>query len=155
MSEVLIEITFDSTALFTEDGAVGFRFTRGWPGEPPMTRGEDDTVAARAGRSPYPHISDVLPIGLEGWLHAGDGLDLATARETVEGARQALMDLFRGRIGTAGVLEAAMIDGSTATIAARVVPPVLTREVVPGLRYEFDVALESVDPEWVITPAGS
>ena len=40
-------------------------------------------------------------------------------------------------------------------LQAYVAPPVLTRELVPGLAAELDVALISIDPTWVIVPAGS
>lgn len=154
MSEVIVEISLDGTPLFSDDGTLGSRFTRGAPGEPPMVRGEDDTVAARAGRSFYPRIADVLPIGLEVWLQAGDVASDSQGWIEVESQRRNLLELFTGT-GPTKTLSATLADGATAEIAVRVIPPVLVNEVIPGLRLEFDVALESVDPEWVITPAGS
>lgn len=155
MSEVIVEITYDGTDLFDAAGTIGFRFTKGAPGEPPMVRGEDDVVAAASGRSSYPRLADVLPIDLAGWLHSSEGLDEAGARAFVESARQELLAVFAGGSLTPKALSAELPDGSTALISARVMPPILVLEIVPGLRYEFDVALESVDPAWVITPAGS
>lgn len=154
MSDVIVEITYDGTDLFADDGTVGFRFTRGAPGEPPLVRGEDDTVAARPGRVAYPRVLDYLPIGLEGWVHAPDGLTDAEAFAATETARRAILGAFASTTATA-VLSAVLADGAVATINARVVPPILVKELVPGLRYELDVALESVDPDWVIEAAGS
>lgn len=153
---VTIPVTFDGTALWNDDASKGFSFTRGMPGEPPMLRGEDDTVSARAGRVPYPRIADTLPIGLTGWIQAPPGGlgDYASLRAAVETLRREMMTLFT-RTGAPRVLSCTLADGATATINADVVPPVLVREVVPALYYELDVALESVDPDWVITPAGS
>ncbi len=154
MSEVIVEITLAGTPLFTEDGTMGSRFTRGAPGEPATVRGEDDTVASKTGRSFYPRVADVLPIGLSIWLHAGDVATDAAGWAEVELGRRALLELLSGA-GATKTLEATLADGSTAEIQVHVIPPVMVNEVIPGLRLEFDVALESVDPEWVITPAGS
>jgi hypothetical protein len=143
----LIELTFSSTALFDVDGHLRSRFLKGWPGETPMVRGEDDVVAAMTGRSFYPKIGDHLDIEIE-----------ITVAETAEAAFRAectaLYALFDATAAPAA-LDAVLEDGSTATINAYVVPPVLTRELVPGLVAQIEVALISIDPTWVITPAGS
>lgn len=151
MGVVVIEITFDSVPLFSADGSMTFRFTKGAPGEPPTMRGEDDRVSARAGRSSYPRLPDILPIGLEGQVQAE--IDSTAPLADAEFRRRSLLSLFRTT--TPKVLSAVLPDGAVATISARVEPPVLVKEVVAGLYFEFDVALESIDPTWVITPVGS
>lgn len=144
---VLVEITFDSTDLFSSDGRLRSRFLKGWPGETPMVRGEDDVVSAKTGRSFYAKVGDHLDIELE----------VTIAQETEATFRAAMTQLYALFDATSApaVLSADLEDGSTATINAYVVPPVLTRELVPGLAAELDVALVSIDPSWVITPAGS
>lgn len=150
---VLVEITFEGTDLWDPDGSMAFWFTKGAPAEPPTLRGEDDVVAARSGRSSYPRVADVLPIGIAGMIHAPIGDEGSAALAAAEARRRQLLALFTRT--TPGTLAARLPDGATATIEALVLPPVLVREVIPGLYYELDVALESVDPAWVITPAGS
>jgi hypothetical protein len=143
----LIEITFSGTPLFDSDGRLRSRFLKGWPGEPPMVRGEDDVVAAMTGRSYYARVGDHLDVGLE----------VTVAEEDEASYRQAMTSLFALFASTAppAPLSALLEDGGTATIDAYVLPPVLVREQVPGLVAELEVALVSIDPTWVITPAGS
>lgn len=143
----LIEITFSSTPLFDADGHLRSRFVKGWPGETPMVRGEDDVIAAATGRSFYPKIGDHLDVEIL--------VDVAEVSEVAFRSQMtALYALFQATAAPA-VLSAALEDGSAATINAYVMPPVLTRELVPGLVAQLDVALISIDPTWVITPAGS
>jgi len=143
----LIELTFSGTMLFDSDGHLRSHFLKGWPGETPMVRGEDDVIAAATGRSFYPKVGDHLDIELE-----------VTVAEVSEGAFRAAMTalyaLFDATAAPA-TLSAVLEDGSTATIDAYVLPPVLTRELVPGLVAQLDVALISIDPTWVIVPVGS
>lgn len=145
MSVVLVEITFASTPLFSADGRLTSRFTKGRPGEPPMVRGEDDVVARATGRSFYPKVADHLDIGLEVAVAAADE---ASYRATMT----ALYGLFDGTAAPA-TLAALLEDGSSATIDAYVQPPVLLRELVESLVGNLDVSLISIDPSWVITPA--
>lgn len=147
MAIVLIELTYGSTQLWSSDGRLRSRFLKGWPGETPMVRGEDDVIAAAAGRSFYPKVADHLDIGLH--------LDVVEEAEgSYRSAMTALLALFDATAAPA-TLSALLEDDSTATIDAYVQPPVLVRELVPGLVAELEVALVSVDPSWVIVPAGS
>jgi hypothetical protein len=145
VSIVLIEITFSGTPLFSADGRLTSRFLKGWPGTPPMVRGEDDIVAAMTGRSFYPKVADHLDIELE----------VAVAEEDEATFRTQLTALYTLFAGTAApaTLSALLEDGATATIDAYVVPPVLTRERLASLVAQVDVSLTSLDPAWVITPA--
>lgn len=147
MSIALIELTYGATQLWSSDGRLRSRFLKGWPGETPMVRGEDDTIAAVAGRSYYPRVADHLDIGLH--------LDVVEETEaTYRSAITALLALFDATAAPA-TLTAILEDGATATIDAYVLPPVLIREQVPSLVAELEVALVSIDPSWVIVPAGS
>lgn len=142
-----IAITFDGTDLFSADGRLRSRFLKGWPGEPPMVRGEDDIVAAMTGRSYYPRVGDHLNIGLA----------VEVLEEDEASHRAAMTDLLGVFDSTAppATLSALLEDGSTATIDAYVLPPVIVREQLASLVAELEVALVSIDPTWVITPAGS
>jgi hypothetical protein len=144
---VLVQLSYDSTQLYSSDGRLRSRFLKGWPGETPMVRGEDDVVSALTGRSWYPKVGDHLDIGIL----------LTVAEDTEATFRAAMTELYGLFDATAApaALDAVLEDGSTATINAYVLPPVLTRELVPGLAAELEVALVSIDPAWVITPVGS
>lgn len=147
MSIALIEISYASTALWTTDGTLRSVFVKGWPGETPMIRGEDDVVAAMTGRSYYPRVGDHLDIGLT--------LTIAATTEALY--RETMTSLYALFDATAppAVLYALLEDGTEATINAYVDPPVLVRELVPSLVAELDVALVSIDPTWELAPAGS
>lgn len=143
----LIQITFSSTPLFDSDGHLRCRFLKGWPGETPMVRGEDDVIAAATGRSFYAKVGDHLDIELE--------VAIAEVSESAFRAEMSTLYALFDATAAPAVLSAVLEDGSTATINAYVVPPVLTRELVVGLAAQLDVALISIDPTWVIVPAGS
>ena len=143
----LIELTFSGTALFDSDGRLRSRFVKGWPGETPMVRGEDDTVASRTGRTYYAKVGDHLDIELE--------VTIAEVSESAFRAEMTQLYALFDATAAPATLSAVLEDGSTATIDAYVLPPVLTRELVPGLVAQLDIALISIDPAWVITPAGS
>ena len=146
-------ITFDSTDLFSADGMFVSRITKGAPRETPMFRGEDDTVAGRVGRVPYPRVADVLPIGILIQLQAPAAMSTAESLVYVETKRRQLLALFTP--SAPRVLSTILVDGSIATVNADVLPPVLVKdlmaETLPGLVLQLDLALESVDPAWVIT----
>lgn len=143
----LIELTFSSTPLFDVDGHLRSRFLKGWPGETPMIRGEDDVVAAATGRTFYPKIGDHLDIELE--------ITVAEISESAFRVEMTTLYTLFDATAAPAILSADLEDGATATINAYVMPPVLTRELVPGLAAQLEVALISIDPTWVITPAGS
>jgi len=139
----LIEITYDSVPLWSSDGRLRSRFVKGWPGETPMVRGEDDVIAAAVGRSFYPKVGDHLDIGIM--------LTVAAGTEGLFRAEMITLYLLFDATAAPATLGATLEDGRTASINAYVLPPVLTRELVPSLVAEIEVALVSIDPAWVIT----
>lgn len=141
-------VTFDGTSLQRADGSVILEIKRGL-GDVPRVRGRDQVVPGLAGRIPRGRIADVLPLELEGIIE-GVGATEAERRSSFVALRQemrALFDPTKDPEALACVLE----DGSTATINARCVPPLLWEER-PGYIARLNVALESVDPDWDITP---
>lgn len=146
------DLTFDAAALQTDPIGIHIELTKG-VNESPAVRGEDDTVASRSGRVSYPRLADILALEGRGFV-LGYGIDTDDQRatfRTLMGTLRAL--LAAGKLEPkilAGVLE----DGATATINARVVDFDIT-ERVASVAAEIKVAWESVDPDWVITPAGS
>jgi hypothetical protein len=143
-------LTYDGTSI-QETSPIGIfiEITKGL-NESPAVRGEDDVVASRSGRSSYPRLADVLAIEGEGVVLGTDDPDdgqsdfrssMATLRALLAGGKLAPKVL-------AGVLE----DGSSATINARVVDYQVSEQGA-SLAAEVKVAWESVDPDWVITPA--
>lgn len=151
---VVIELTLDSTPLFgmLGDCRVAFWFRDGFNNIPTI-RGEDVLVPGRSGRIARNRIADVLAVPLSGWLVVPDGLAVDAARAAFRSSMRTLQTLLAGL--DVVVLEAALEDGSIATLNVRVEPPVLVREQPAGLGATIDVDLRSVDPSWVITPAGS
>lgn len=130
-------LTFDGTSLQRLDGSVLFEIKRGL-GDIPSVRGVDQIVPGRRGRIRRNRIADALTLELEGVVDAGDLAEFAVLR-------QELHDLFDPEAGDL-VLSCLLEDGTTATINALVVPPMLWDEKAGHAR--VNVALESVDPDW-------
>jgi len=146
---VVVELSFDGTDLFNDDGTRMFGITKGHPGSPPVVRGRDTTVPHRTGRIRRSRVASSLGIVLEGWETAPSGLALDDARAAFRQAVRGLFALFDGTTDPR-VLQALLEDGSIATIDASPLPPLLYKETVPGLAAEFNIELESVDPYWLI-----
>lgn len=120
--------------------------------ETPAVRGVDVTVPGRDGQVAGSRVVHVLPIELEGYI-AGQGSDEDTARADFATMRTQLKALFDPTVSR--TLTATLEDGSTATITARALGGgMLWAQIVPACA-RLNVTLESVDPEWVVTPAGS
>lgn len=144
------DLTYDATSIQQDPIGIYLRIVRGL-NEIPSVRGEDDVVASKPGRSPYPRVADVLALELDGLLLGlGDTFaeEQASFRTLVEALKTLLAAGSLNPKALAGTLE----DGSTATINARVVD-VQVRQLIESTAAEVKVALESVDPDWVITPA--
>lgn len=118
----------------------------------PSVRGTDQVVPARTGQVERNRKADKLAIELRGYV-LGNGstgeLIVANFRSSVE----ILKALFDPALAQR-VLSATLEDGSAATINARVVGLAML-EVVANHVAEVAVLMESLDPYWVITPAGS
>lgn len=149
----ITDLTYGGTSLQTfGDGSGGMHIeiTRGI-NESPTVRGEDDTIAAKTGRSSYPRVADILPIEGEGVL-LGEGVDSDAQQSSYRTQVMALRTLLAAGKLTPKVLSCTLEDGSTATINARVVDYAVDEQVA-SIAAELKIAWESVDPDWVITPA--
>lgn len=120
--------------------------------EPPSVRGADTVVPGRPGRIRRNRVADTQPIELRGWV-CGDGDGEAAQRADFATNRAAFRALFSPTAGDR-VLSCTLEDGSTATINASALAATIWNQIVPTYA-EVSVRLESVDPDWVITPAGS
>lgn len=145
------DLTYDATSVQQSPIGIHLEITRGI-NEIPVTRGEDDTVASRAGRSSYPRLADVLPLELGGAV-IGIGDTVEEQQESFRTLMLALRTLLAGGSLTPKVLAGTLEDGSGAAINARAVD-LQVDVMVESIAAEVRVALESVDPDWVITPAG-
>lgn len=144
------DLAYDATSLQQDPIGIFLRIVRGLNAIPSV-RGEDDVVASKSGRSPYPRLADVLAIELSG-LVLGIGDTEAEERASFRGLIEALKTLLAAGSLAPKVLSCTLEDGATATINARVVDFQVT-ELIESVAAEVKVALESVDPDWDITPA--
>lgn len=120
--------------------------------ESPAVRGVDVTVPGRDGQVVGSRVVHVTAIELEGYV-AGQGSDESAQRADFAAMRTTLKALFDPT--TSATLTATLEDGATATITARALGNgLLWAQVTPACA-RLNVTLESVDPEWVVTPAGS
>lgn len=119
--------------------------------EVPSVRGSDDVVPRRTGRIARARFADALPLELEGWIMA-QGTSVADVVANFRDTVQVLQALF-DPAGDPIVLEATLEDGSVQTINARVLPPILIEEKVASHVARVSIALESVDPAWVVSPS--
>lgn len=144
-------LTADGTLIQQTAIGIHLEITRGI-NELPTVRGSDQVVPGRAGRIARARVADTLTLELEGVVLAipvsftdpDGGISFRTLMAT-------LRALFN-RTKDPWVLEGVLEDGSTAEINVRCVDYVVD-EKVAGKEAEIKVALESVDPDWVITPA--
>lgn len=118
----------------------------------PQVRGKDVVVPAAAGRLVRNRVADLLIIELQGYV-LGHGVTVADTVANFRASVEALRAVFDPTL-VPSTLSLVLEDGGTATIAARTVDATMP-EVVPGHVAEVRVQLESVDPNWVITLAGS
>jgi len=144
-------LTYDSTTIQESTIGIFLELTRGL-NEIPKTRGEDDIVASASGRTAYLHVADILPLELAGVV-LGTGSTVDDQQASFRTKMAALRALLASGSLLPKILAGTLEDDSTATISARVVD-VQVDERVASLAAEVKVALESVDPDWVITPAG-
>lgn len=138
-------------SLQTSPIGIHLEITRGI-NEPPAARGVDQVVPHRTGRIPRARVNDVLQLELEGFVlaipDADDDPDGGISFRTQMAELRAVFARNRDPWVLTGVLE----DGSTATINVRCTD-YAAPEPVSGQVAEPKIALESVDPDWVITPA--
>lgn len=142
-------LTYDATSIQQSPIGIFLELVDGL-NEIPKVRGEDDVVASLTGRSPYPRVADVLPLELRGVV-LGMGSTVEDQQSSFRTLMGTLRALLAGGSLTPKVLAGVLEDASTATINARVVDVQVTEQVA-SLAAEVKVALESVDPDWVITP---
>lgn len=115
--------------------------------ELPTVRGKDLVVPGRDGRFVTSRRADTLPLELAG-IVIGLGSDVAAQQASYRTLMQivrATFDRAQDPWELAGTLE----DGSTATISVRCVDMKVT-ETAGSMEAKVMVALESVDPDWVI-----
>lgn len=86
-------------------------------------------------------------IVLQGFV-MGDGADEAAQRSDFRNKVQQLQGWFSAE--AAANLVATAEDGSTNTISARTMPPMVWRQRVPSFA-EVSIELESVAPNWTVT----
>lgn len=144
------DLTYADTDLQDLDG-IFLEIVRGLA-ERPSVRGSDTVVPGRAGRIRRNRVNDTLQIELRGWV-CGSGVGEAAQRADFVANRTAFRTLFDPTAGDR-TLSATLEDGSTATISAAAMEGIIWNQIVPTYA-EVSVKLESVDPDWVITPAGS
>lgn len=144
------DVAYDSAELQSDPIGVHVEITRGL-NESPSVRGEDDTVSSMTGRVPYPRLADILAIEGEGVI-LGSGVDVEAQQADYRRLVSSIRTLFASGKLSPKVLACVLEDGSTATINARVVDYQI-EEQVASLAAEIKIAWESVDPDWVITPA--
>jgi hypothetical protein len=142
-------LTYDDESLQTDPIGLHLELVRGI-NEIPAVRGEDDTVSALPGRVAYPRLADILPLELAG-VALGSGSVVADQQSDYRTLMGVVRELLaRGSLNPL-VLAGTLEDGSTATINARVVDYQVT-ETMASISAEIRVALESVDPDWIIVP---
>lgn len=147
----VVGLTYDGTDVQDADLGLFLEIVKGL-NETPEVRGTDTTVPGLDGRIPRNRVTDRLAIELRGMLMA-TGMDESAQRSDFATMRQQVRMLFDPTKMPADLV-AELEDGSTATISARPLPTLLWRQGPPGYA-ELSVELESVDPDWVIVPAGS
>jgi hypothetical protein len=142
------DLTLDGTSIQQSPPGIHLEITRGI-NEIAVFRGKDSSVPHRAGRTPHGHVADIRKLELEGVvLGIGSTIDVqqASYRQLVRGLSALLASASAEPVVLSGILE----DGATATINVRVVD-FLCDEPASSLAGAPKVALESVDPDWVIT----
>lgn len=147
----ITDLTFDSVVLMRDDGL--FLQLKKGIGEIPMVRGVDQVIPRLAGRYPRARVADRMVIELEGLVRgipdeADDDPSEGEAYYTLVLAMKTLFDPTKAPASLSCVLP----DGSTASINVRVVPPLLWDEIIPGRLARLNVSMESVDPDWTLTP---
>jgi hypothetical protein len=146
----VIGLTVNSTDLQTDPIGYFFEVTQGGPYDIVEVRGSDVRVPSLEGQIPRSRVGDSREIRLEG--HAmGTGADEQAQRIDYETRALALAALFDPR--DLVTITLILPSGATATIEART-ESMLRKDRTPAYA-EYNVQLESADPEWVVTPAGS
>lgn len=145
------DLAFAATDLQPSDRSFVLWVERGL-NDIPTVRGEDIVVPHLTGRTAAARVADTMIIELKGWILANGATPdiIAGAFRTVVEALKAVFDPAAGYQTLSATLE----DGSAATIQARVTALVIDEKVASHVA-SVDVQMESIDPYWVITPAGS
>jgi hypothetical protein len=146
----VIGLSVEGTDLQTNPIGYFFEIVRGGPYDIVQVRGSDVRVPSLEGQVPRSRVGDGREIELAGHV-MGIGMDEAAQRSNFETRALALAALFDPRI--LRTITLLLPSGATATIEART-ESLLRKTHTPAYE-EYNVQLESVDPEWVITPAGS
>ena len=146
------ELELDSTSLQESPFGIHLEILHGL-NEIPKVRGVDVVAAHRTGRIAYPRLADVLSLELFGYI-AAIGMDYAAQKADFRTRADALKSLLTSSSLNVVVLSCTLEDGANAAINVRVVDYQVT-ERIPSVVAEVRVALESIDPYWVVTPAGS
>lgn len=149
-SAAIIALTYGGQDVQDLDG-IFLELVRGLAEHPSM-RGMDTIVPRAEGRTRRNRVGDVLTIELRGWVR-GAGMDEAAQRADFATNRLAFRTLFDPRLGDQELV-ATLEDGSTATISAAATERTVWNQQLPSFHY-VSVELDSVAPDWVITPAGS
>lgn len=146
-------LTCDGTVVMRDDGL--FLSIKKGLGEVPSVRGVDQVVPRREGKIARARVGDKMALELEGLVRGipdegDDDPSEAAAYYTLVAEVRAIFDPTKDP----WVLSVEMPNGDTWSINVRTVPPLLWEEIIPSRLARLNVALESVDPDWTITPAG-
>jgi hypothetical protein len=148
----ITDLTLDGTSIQQDPMGIYLEITRGL-NEIPVFRGSDTTVPHLTGQIAHAHVAHVRRLELTGYV-LGVGADLATQQSDYRQLMRGLSSLLATAAASPVVLAGTLEDGSTASINVRVSDYQLN-EPVQSLVGEPKVALESLDPYWVIVDAGS
>lgn len=114
-------------------------------------RGSDTVIPGARGRVVRNRIADARDIVLAGVLQ-GTGTTEADRLADYQAIRDELEGVFDPE-GDPVAIAGEALDGSTRTIDARTIS-IVWNEGVLGMG-NLAITMESVDPDWVVTPAGS
>ena len=145
----VIPLDYGGTDLQTDPIGWLFEIKRGL-NEPAEVRGIDLVISHLAGQVSGSREGHRRLIELRGPV-MGQGADEATQRADFADMRETLRALFDPKVTR--VLTATLENGATATINAKTLNAAWI-EVTPTW-FNVSIELESLDPDWVITPAGS
>ena len=144
-----IALTYDGTDLQEDPFGVFLEIERGL-NEPAEVRGIDVVIPHASGQTAGSRLGHRRLIELRGYV-LGQGADESAQRSDFAAMREALRALFDPT--TTKVLSATLEDGATATINARTLNAAWVK--IGPAYFSVSIELESVDPDWDITPAAS
>lgn len=144
----VIALTVDGTDVQAANFGIFLEIVKGL-NESPSVRGQDTIIPGLAGRIARSRVADTLMLELRGIVtgdrdaEAGEDADFRTNCL----AARALFAPTKSPVAVVATLE----DGSTATINARPLPGAIWNYPMRCVA-EVSFPMESVDPDWVVTP---